>query len=44
MIDINLIRNEPQKVVDALKKRDFDFDAQGFLKIDASRRALLNEI
>ncbi len=44
MIDINLIRENPEVVVAALKKRGVDFDAQFFLEIDATRRASLAEI
>lgn len=44
MIDINLIRENPQKVKDALAKRGFDFDAESFLKVDEQYREGLNEI
>ena len=44
MIDINLIRENPQKVVEALAKRSFTFDVDEFLKIDAERRVALSEI
>ena len=44
MIDINLIRNEPKKVEQALAKRGFDFDSAYFLELDEKRRKLLNEI
>lgn len=44
MIDINLIRENPQKVKDALAKRGFEFDAEGFLRVDEQYREALNEI
>ena len=44
MIDINLIRNEPKKVEQALAKRGFDFDSAYFLELDEKRRKLLTEI
>lgn len=44
MIDINLIRENPQKVKAALAKRGFEFDAEGFLRVDEQYREALNEI
>ena len=43
MLDINLIRNDPKYVQDALKKREYDVDFTEFLDWDSRRRALLNE-
>ncbi len=41
MLDINLIRTEPEKVVASLKKREYDLDLNEFLQWDARRRELL---
>ena len=43
MLDINLIRTQPDHVVAALKKREYDLDLAPFLAWDAARRALLVE-
>ena len=41
MLDINLIRNNPKYVQDALKKKGWDVDFTNFLKLDAERKELL---
>jgi len=41
MIDINLIRENPQKVVDALAKRGFLIDFAELLALDSERRATI---
>ncbi len=44
MIDIELIRKEPQKVKDALKKRGYDFDIDNVIKIDIEKREIIKEL
>ncbi|WHH57263.1 serine--tRNA ligase [Petroclostridium sp. X23] len=41
MLDIKLLRNEPEKVLKALEKRKENFDLNEFLKLDEKRRELL---
>ena len=41
MLDINLIRSNPDYVVAALKKREYDLDLTDFLAWDARRRELI---
>lgn len=43
MLDINLLRNDPDTVVKALAKRGFDLDLSHFLEQDKERRALIHE-
>lgn len=43
MIDINVIRNDPNAVKDALKKREYDADLDGILKMDAERREIIGK-
>jgi seryl-tRNA synthetase len=43
MLDLNLIRNDPDFVKDALKKREYDVDFTELLSWDARRRELLIE-
>ena len=44
MLDINLIRNNPQKVADALAKKGCVVDFAELLSWDAERRAKINEV
>ena len=44
MIDINLIREHPEKVKEALKKKGWDFDAEHLLALDVERRKLRTEV
>ncbi len=44
MLDINLIRDNRQYVVDALKKRNVDFDSATFDEMDAARKAIILEV
>jgi len=44
MLDIKAIRENPSKILQALKRRNGDFYLDEVLKLDASRRALLAEI
>ena len=43
MLDINLIRSNPEFVTEALKKREYNVDLTEFLEWDARRRAILQE-
>ena len=43
MLDLNLIRSNPEYVKEALKKREYDVDFSELLSWDARRRALLME-
>ena len=43
MIDINLIKENPQKVVDGLKKKGWDFSPEKVLKLDNQRRELVKK-
>ncbi|MGI6174442.1 MAG: serine--tRNA ligase [Christensenellales bacterium] len=43
MLDMNLIRSNPEYVVSALKKREYDADLSELLQWDADRRACLLE-
>ena len=43
MLDLNLIRSNPEYVREALKKREYDVDFSELLEWDARRRALLVE-
>ncbi len=43
MLDINLIRNDPEFVKAALKKREYDVDFTDFLAWDSRRRAIIGE-
>lgn len=44
MLDIKFIRDNPEKLKQALNDRRYDFDVDNLLRLDASRRALLNEM
>lgn len=45
MIDIKILRNEPEKLVEALKRRkDTKVDIDGLLALDKERRELLYEV
>ena len=41
MLDINLIRTNPQYVKDSLKKKGWDVDFEEFLKLDLERKEIL---
>ncbi len=43
MLDISLIRREPERVVAAIRKRGMEIDLQGVLQLDEQRRALIAE-
>lgn len=43
MLDINLIRSNPEYVTEALKKREYTVDLSELLEWDARRRAILQE-
>jgi seryl-tRNA synthetase len=38
MLDINLLRNNPQLIADKLARRGFDFQIQGFIELEATRK------
>lgn len=44
MIDINLIRNDPEYVRNALRKKGFEVDFSSFFRMDGERKALLQNI
>lgn len=44
MIDINLIRNDPEYVRYALRKKGFEVDFSSFFRMDGERKALLQNI
>ena len=45
MIDIKILRNEPEKLIEALKRRKEDrIDVDGLLALDKTRRELLFEV
>ena len=44
MLDIKLIRKEPEKVKEALKKRFSDLSVDSILAVDRERRELLAEV
>lgn len=44
MIDIKLLRTEPEKVVAALKRRKEEVDIEGLLALDKEKRELLYEV
>ena len=43
MLDPKLLRSEPQKLAEALKKKNFDLDIDGINALDTRRRELLQE-
>jgi len=43
MLDINFIRNNPEKVIETCRKRQVDIDVDYFLKLDKERRRLIQE-
>lgn len=44
MIDINLIRENPKKVKQALKKKNWDVDFTSLLELDKKRKELMHEV
>ncbi len=44
MIDINLIRENPKKVKQALKKKNWDVDFTSLLELDKKRKDLMHEV
>ncbi len=44
MLDIKLLRSEPQKVIDAIKSRGGELDLTEFAEIDKQRREILQEV
>ena len=43
MLDINLLRNNPKFVVEALAKKEYEFDPSEFLKLDTQKRELMTK-
>lgn len=39
MLDIRKVRENPEAVAEALKKKGFDFDVAGFIELDAKRKS-----
>lgn len=44
MLDIKVLRTEPDKIREALKKRNNDLDITPAIELDAQRRALLSDV
>lgn len=44
MLDIKVLRNEPEKIVEALKKRNNDLDIAPAIELDKQRRELLSDV
>lgn len=44
MLDIKIVRANPQAVIDGMKKRGMDLDLTEFQTLDESRRKLLVEV
>ena len=44
MLDVNILRNEPERVTEALRKRHARVDLDPFLKLDADRRAAIYQM
>ena len=44
MIDIKLLRTEPEKVIAALKRRKEEVDIEGLLALDKEKRELMYEV
>lgn len=44
MLDIKILRNEPERIVEALKKRNNDLDITPAIELDKQRRALLTDV
>lgn len=44
MLDIKILRNEPEKIIDALKKRDNPLDITPAIEMDKKRRELLADV
>ena len=44
MIDINLLRADPERVKNSLKIKNYDLDSDLFIEIDSNRKALQTEV
>lgn len=44
MLDIKLLRQEPEKIKEALKNRNNSLDIEPAIELDKKRRALLQEV
>lgn len=43
MIDLKILRENPDRVRDAIRKKKFDCDIEGILELDKKRRAIITE-
>ncbi len=44
MLDIKILRNEPERIKDALKKRNNDLDITPAIELDVARREILTDV
>ena len=44
MIDIKIVRNNPERVKDSIQKRNLDIDLDAFLELDSKKLALQIEV
>ena len=44
MIDINLLRADPERVKNSLKIKNYDLDSDSFIEIDSNRKTLQTEV
>ena len=44
MLDIKILRQNPEIIKDALKKRNNDLDIEPAIELDKQRRAILTEV
>ena len=44
MLDIKILRQEPEKIKEALKKRNNDLDITPAIELDAKRREILSDV
>ena len=44
MLDIKILRQEPERIKEALKKRNNDLDIEPAIELDKQRRAILTEV
>ena len=44
MLDIKILRNEPERIQDALKRRFNDLDITPAIELDKQRREILTEV
>ena len=44
MLDIKILRQEPEKIKEALKKRNNTLDIEPAIELDKQRRAILTDV